>query len=303
MASDQQIYTLDHGNEQHPQPSPVTEASSPREKMLALLEALKDKQVVFMFGSPKSGKTAVLGSMVQAMQRPDVNGRFFLHGAADSYFKGGLIWWEEVRSAFKDKKFPRRTLTGGTIQIHAEFQPPDSIKPLNFVFLEMSGEDLETVEISDKGGYSFKFHIDQFLRITTLKMAFIIVTSWQDAKKDDAMISDFLNYINEKAQHLKGNRFIVLITKWDTKPGDPNESALDFIKRNMPATANKIAAAHNVVQPFSVGTVIHLPVADGGDIIQEFDYPAGQRLFARLYETFTGMPVEPKKSWLNRLFN
>jgi hypothetical protein len=280
-------------------------ASDPRKQLLELLRAAQDKHFVFMFGPPSAGKTVVLGSMLQAMQRPEVNGRLFIHGAGDGYFKYGLSLWSQIRTAFEQQRFPRRTEQGKTIQLHAQYRPSNSEPPLDIVFLEMSGEDLKTVHVTveadGEGRRDLPFHIEQFLRVPNLKLAFIIVTSWEAAEKDDALINDFLAYINEKAPHLSENRFIILVTKWDTKPGDPNEPIYDFIRARMPATANKIAAKRNIVQPFSVGTIVPFAGPDG-DIIANFDHAAGQRLFARLYETFTGVPTEPKKSWFGSLF-
>ena len=301
MTSDQPAYPIQDGSDSPVPPLVVAGAADPRKQLLDLLRAADDKHFVFMFGSPAAGKTVVLGSMLRAMQRPEVKGRLFVHGAGDGYFKHGLALWKQIQSAFEQQRFPRRTTKGETIQLHAQYRPPNNELPLDLVFLEMSGEDLMSVRVTDAGGRDLPFHIEQFLRVTKLKLAFMIVTSWKDAERDDAMINDFLSYINEKAPHLSENRFIILITKWDTKPGDPQEPIFDFISKRMPATANKISARRNLVQPFSVGTIIPYDGPDG-DIIESFDDAASQRLFARLYETFTGVPAQPKKSWFGSLF-
>lgn len=269
-----------------------------RAELVRLLEASEDKNFVFLFGSPAAGKTAVLGSIIQAMQRSEVQGRLFVHGAGDGYFKHGLALWELIRSAFEKKQFPPRTQKGRTIQLHAQYKPSSGVDALDIVFLEMAGEDLKSVMITDEGGRNLPFHIGQFLKIPQLKIAFLITTPWQDASKDDMMIDDFLSYVNETAPHLIENRIILLVTKWDTYPKAGSLSINDFVKQKMPRTYNKIAEKRNIIQPFSVGKI--LPFDGGeGDIIASFDYPASQRLFARIYETFTGVSNEEKKkpSW------
>ncbi len=273
-------------------PAPPVDA---RAELIRLLDASEGKHFVFLFGSPAAGKTAVLGSVLQAMQRPEVQGRLFVHGAGDGYFKHGLALWDQIRRAFDQKQFPTRTTAGGTIQLHAQFKPPNNEPPLDLVFLEMAGEDLKKVMITDQGGRNLPFHIGQFLKVPQLKIAFLVTTSWQDASKDDPMIDDFLSYVNETASHLIENRIILLVTKWDKNPLGATASIDDFVKQKMPRTYNKIAAKRNVIQPFSVGKIV--PFEGGeGDIIASFDYPSSQRLFARIYETFTGVSSDPKKT-------
>jgi hypothetical protein len=266
-----------------------------RAELVRLLDASEDKHFVFFFGSPAAGKTAILGSVIQAMQRPEVQGRLFVHGAGDGYFKHGLALWDQIRRAFDQKQFPTRTKVGGTIQLHAQYKPPGNGTPMDLIFLEMAGEDLKKVMITDKGGRSLPFHIGQFLRLPQLKVAFIVTTPWQDATRDDAMIDDFLSYVNETAPHLIESRIILLVTKWDTFPNAATMPIEQFVQLKMPRTSNKISAKRNIIQPFSVGKIIPFE-GDAGDIIASFDYAAGQRLFASIYETFTGITVgKPKK--------
>lgn len=253
----------------------------------------EEGNLVFLFGAPAAGKTSVLGSIIQAMQRPEAQGRLFVHGAGNSRFRRGLALWDRIRQCFDCKQFPSRTISGETIQLHAQYKPQNS-EPLDVIFLEMAGEDLKRVMITDKGDRSLPFHIDQFLRVRRLKMIFVIMSEWREAGNDDSLIDDFLAHLNETASHLIENRIVLLITKWDSNPAGGGTSIDAFVRKNMPKTYNKIAFARNIIQPFSIGKVI--PFEDeGGDIIASFDYLASQRLFARIYETFTGRASDPKK--------
>jgi hypothetical protein len=267
-------------------------APSAREAVIKLIEASYDKHFVFMFGSPASGKTAVLGSLIQAMQRPEAKGTLFVHGTTeDNYFKDGLALWNHIREAFEERRFPKRTLHGRTIQVLLQYRPPYELPTLNLVFLEMAGEDLREVRITGQGDRDLPFHVGQFLRIPKLKLVFLLVTPWSDAAKDDATVDDFLSYVNSVASHLTENRFILLITKWDTKTGATPSDIDTFLRQAMPKTYNKLAHKRNVIQPFSIGTVVQMPPEAGGDIISSFDYKASQRLFARLYERCTGLSL------------
>lgn len=276
----------------------------PRQALAKLIDASSDKHFVFLFGTPASGKTTVLGSIIQSMQRKGVEGKFFVHGSGDGYFANGLALWNSIRENFGEKRFPPRSAIGSTIQLHAEYVPlgtPPGKEGLQFIFLEMSGEDLRQVKITQNGTRSLPIHINNFLKVPDLKLSFLITTKWSDAKKDDNAIDDFLSFIQQTAPHLHANRFLLLVTQWDAKR-NKDEQIDTFVQREMPQTYSKLAAARNVIQPFSVGSVVPYD-GEGGDLIASFDYPAGQRLFARIYETFTGIdsekPPMPKKNpWI-----
>lgn len=292
------------GNGNQPEKNMQNTDNDSRKQLLDLIKASEDKHFVFLFGSPAAGKTAVLGCILQAMQRPEAPGKLFVHGAGGGYFKAGLALWNRVSDAFSAQRFPSRSTKNETIQLHAQYRVQEGVKPLNIVFLEMAGEDLKSVNITDQGGRSLPFHIGQFLRIPTLKLSFLITTPWDEADKDDALIDSFLSYVNETAPHLIENRFILLVTKWDKNQSGNGEAIDEFVRSKMPRTYNKLAAKRNVIQPFSVGTVIPFDGSDG-DIIAQFDHAASQRLFARIYETFTGIssePTKPKLTLLQRLW-
>ncbi len=286
--------------------APTGEDNDRRKILFNLLKGSEDKHFVFLYGTPASGKTAVLGSMLYAMQRPESKGKLFVHGSGDGFFKQGLVLWMRILEAFKEHRFPPRTGSGSTIQLHAEFTPHGSAKSLNLIFLEMGGEDLKQVMISPDGLRALPLHINQFFKIRALKLAFIVTTSWEDASKDDMAIDSFISYLNEHAAHLTTNRFLLLITKWDTKKSNSEESIDTFVRREMPQTYNKLSAKRNIIQPFSVGDVIAF--SDDGkshpdDIIETFDFAASQRLFGRIFETFTSIPLHPKPSFFQRIIN
>jgi len=267
--------------------------SNIREEILKLLDASEDKNFIFLYGAPAAGKTAVLGSVIQAMERPEISGSIFVQGAGNGYFKHGLQLWKQIQDAFQEKRFPGRTVVGSTIQLHVQYKPASNATPVDFVFLEMAGEDLKKVVITDQGDRKLPFHIDLFLRLQ-IKIAFLIVTSWDGAAEDDDVVNEFLSYIHETAPELIENRIILLVSKWDSKKNSSSASIDEFIRSKMPKTYGKIANKRNIIQSYSIGKVIEVP--DGkGDMIVSFDYRAGQRLFSSIYETFTGISSEQKK--------
>jgi len=266
--------------------------SNIREEILKLLDASEDKNFIFLYGAPAAGKTAVLGSVIQAMERPEISGSIFVQGAGNGYFKHGLQLWKQIQDAFQEKRFPGRTVVGSTIQLHVQYKPASNATPVDFVFLEMAGEDLKKVVITDQGDRKLPFHIDLFLRLQ-IKIAFLIVTSWDCASEDDDIVNEFLSYIHETAPGLIENRIILLVSKWDSMKNSSSASIDEFIRSKMPKTYDKIANKRNIIQSYSIGKVIELPNGKG-DMIAWFDYRAGRSLFSSIYETFTEISSEQK---------
>lgn len=260
-------------------------ASGPgaRQQILDLL-ASRDKCFVFLFGSPAAGKTVVLGSLLQAMQQPESGGRLFVHGTGGGIFKAGADLWEQIGAAFARNSFPGRTPTGRTVQLHAQFRPAGGKPPLNFVFLEMAGEDLRKVQIADADSV-VPFHVDMFLKTPGLKLAFILAVPWDKAAEDDELVEDFLTHLKQAAPHLGASHVVLLLTKWDSRRREQHETVDEFVRRTMPRAYNKVRGEGNVIQSFSVGDIVPFEGGDG-DVIANFDHFTSQRLFARLCEAF-----------------
>ena len=164
----------------------------------------------------------------------------------------------------------------------------------------MGGEDLRKVAATNSGVRDLPIHIDQFLRIPDLRMLFLLTASWKEAKNSDRVISEFLDYLNEKNPELLEKRVVLLITKWDSYPAAVKTSVEDFVRKQMPATFGKLRNPKNLIGSYSVGKVIPMG-ADGkespDDIIHPFDYAQGQKLFNRICETFTGKTFIKKPSF------
>lgn len=274
-------------------PVTINEEERRRQAVLDLIDSSHDKHFVFFFGLPASGKTAVLGSMLNAMQQPGAKGRLFIHGVGDNFFQQGLALWKNISEAFSNRRFPPRTNVDSIIQLLAAYEPSSTEDSLNIVFLEMSGEKLQKVMISPDGGRALPFDINIFLNIPKVKIVFIITAAWNEARKSDPIINDFLTNLHEKHNNLFKSRFLLLITKWDSRKNQ-EEDVVSFVQDNMKLTWAKLNDRKNIFQPFSIGKVIS--ITDDGkpgqnDIIEPFDIDAGQRLFYRIYETFTGTPT------------
>ena len=70
--------------------APKTAATDARGMLLELIEGASEKNFVFFFGTPRAGKTAVLGSMLSSMQQDNPYGTVQVMGGNDGYFRHGV---------------------------------------------------------------------------------------------------------------------------------------------------------------------------------------------------------------------
>ena len=284
---------------------PTAPPADMRELLMRLIDSSEGKYFVFFFGTPRAGKTVILGSMLQAMEAENAFGTVHVLGRG-GYFEDGVALWAKIREFFDKRRFPPRTDGGATIQLHARFQPRDtSADPLEIIFLEMGGEDLRQVASTSGGVRALPMHIDQFLRVPDLRMVFLLTASWAEAKQSDRAMSEFIDYLVDKDPALaEKNRVILLVTKWDTYPDKATVSVESFVKKHMPVTYGKLRDPKNLIGSYSIGTIIGFGKngeEHPDDIIKSFDYEQGQKLFNRIRETFTGDTFVEKPSIWKRI--
>jgi hypothetical protein len=272
------------------------EAEDTFKQVATFLEQIRGRNVVFMFGHPRTGKTTVLGTIIESMSQPSM-GQFWIHGANGGVFAPGFELATRVQEQLKRKEFPSQS-EHSVFQVLTRFQP-FSGPELELLFLETSGENLINVAFRSEGKAGVAT-LQDFLTIKNLQLSFILLTSWQRAKEDDQLLNRFLSLLNDKRSDLAG-RVILLVTQWDSFP-NPEADFSAWARDSLPLTYNKIQLAGNTIFPFSVGEVDTLR---GISHISALDTHAGQDLYAKIYEIYTGVSsVRPKnaKSWWRKLF-
>lgn len=267
----------------------VDEDKRRRQVLMDFLDTAKDKNFVFFYGAAGSGKSTVLGSMLYSMKQSEEKWKLYVRGTGDYFFQQGLMLFKHILDAFGNGHFLSRTKGGSTTQLLVSYHPDSINDALDMIFLEMSGEDLWDIRISPYGYHVLPFHIDIILNIPNIKIIFVLTSSWREARNDDSEMSKFINMLYEKNSSLIKNRLFFLITKWDEKKKENDEDIFYFVKREMPLTFSRLNFEKTSIQPFSAGNVITVS-PDGTphpeDIIIP-DIAAGQRLFEKIYETFT----------------
>jgi hypothetical protein len=114
-------------------------------------------------------------------------------------------------------------------------------------------------------------------------MVFILVTSHNDATRDDSLMVTFLDYIINKDRRFQNSRILLLISQWDTFKGEIDLE--DFIEKRMPLTYARLRNATNAFRGFSLGRI---QIVDELPFIQEYDSEPAEKVFLWLYKTLTG---------------
>ena len=120
-------------------------------------------------------------------------------------------------------------------------------------------------------------------------MTFILVTPKDEARNDDYLMVNFLDYLYEKSPDFRKSRVLLLISKWDGHIGKSN--LREFLLSEMPNTYRKISRDSNAVRAFSLGRLSPDHV-DGLPYIQKYAPEPAQKVFEWLYESLTGKRME-----------
>jgi len=245
----------------------------------------KDTNFVFLFGKAAVGKTAIIASIFHFLNTECQLGYLEqISSLNNNVNENGRNLGEIIKQNISIGRFPDRTGIGNlfgidTCFISSRIRP--NLNPLRLTFLDMPGEDLHQVSIGQQG--KFPKNIDVFFKAGKLSMTFILVTSYDEAQKDDLLMVNFLDYIYKKSPRFRESRVLLLISKWDKYSKRMNDS--DFIQNQMPQTFRKLSRETNSYGTFSLGMVIE--EVDELPFIQEYNGRSAERVFSWIYQTLT----------------
>ena len=256
----------------------------------------RNSNFVFFFGSPQSGKSVILASILNYMSsqagvlRPIV-------GTPNSQEVQALLFdfYENIRQGL----LPERTTVGRVLEIDLVFEPNNRSKkvgPINLTFLEASGEDLRDIR---RGG-NFKSHISKYLS-SSVPLTFIIVTSYDTADQDDTMINEFLDELERRGKNLQPINLILVISKWDLSGRMDVESPeeLDrFIQDKLRRTSQRIDANELSKTFYTIGNI---ESKDGKQRITLLNLDTAGVLSNWIYESISGYPLDYEGTFWERI--
>ena len=244
----------------------------------------KDSNFVFFFGAASSGKSVILATMLYYLRsqagviRPKIGtpntaeAEILLYDFFENISKGIL---------------PDSTVKDKVTRLDLVFEPNNKskkINPINLTFLETSGENHNEI----KRGGSYHSSIETYLT-ANLPLTFIIVTSYENAHKDDILISTFLNKLERYGKRLKSVNIILVISKWD-KSGSTNiEDTIElenFISERLPMASSAMDTYSLAKTFYTIGEL-----NEETNRVTLLNLDRAQKLSEWLYDSIVGYPL------------
>ena len=256
-----------------------------------------DSNFVFFFGKAQVGKSVILAAMLYYMNAKA--GSIKPKASTPNSQEAERLLYDFLNE-LKRGQLPSRTTKDLVTRIDMVFEPNNTskkVRPVSLTFLEMSGENHSEVQ---RGG-SYHRSIEEYLR-TDIPLSFIMVTDYDNAAEDDALMFSFLNELQKKGRNLKYINAILVVSKWD-KSGHRevfSEDQLDdFISEHMPMTANTINNHALSKTYFTIGELGS--GADGDERLNELDLATAGALTEWLYKSITGVDLNYAGTFWERL--
>lgn len=256
----------------------------------------KDSNFVLFFGSASSGKSVILSSMLYYLNshlgvlRPN---------PSTPNSKEAMILMSDFFDNIRKGILPNRTTKDQVTRLDFIFQPNNKSKkvpPINLTFLETAGDNNYEIR---RGG---KFHssIDTYLN-ARIPLTIIIVTSRENAHKEDTFIYEFFNELQKKEKNLQSVNIILIVSKWDKsgKLDVAHPSELDdFITDNLPMT-NKAIDTYEFSRSFY--TIGELASINGEERIKVLSLSTAEVLAKWLYNSIVGYELDYEGTFWERI--
>lgn len=245
----------------------------------------KDSNFVFFFGTASSGKSVILATMLYYLRskagviRPKIGtpntaeAEILLYDFFENISKGIL---------------PDSTVKDKVTRLDLVFEPNNKskkINPINLTFLETSGENHNEI----KRGGNYHSSIENYLT-ANLPLTFIIVTSYENAHKDDILINTFLNKLERYEKRLKSVNIILVISKWD-KSGSTNiedtTELENFISERLPMASTAMDTYGLTKTFYTIGEL-----NEETNRVTLLNLDRAQKLSEWLYESIVGYPLD-----------
>ena len=272
----------------------------------------KDRHYIFTFGEFGSGKTTVNGMIAMLLHRmynvisdPLGNSR-------------GLDVMNQIQNSLLNGNFPDASRQLGTEGIWEPDEYKTSVmlpngKHLNLSFVEMSGEDLHRIEITEENKKrGLHKSINAYFLCPNASITYILVADYNRVvredketkiKHSDILFSTFLSYLY-RMETIRGKRVdiarvILVISKFDQNKNNPKIE--DIVRKYLPKTYRFLKENPSIHQAkifdFSVGEIDI--DEEGKEYIATLNLKeSAKKLTEYLLQIFI---PPPKESWLTRL--
>lgn len=259
----------------------------------------KDTNYIFLFGRPATGKSYITASMIYYMK----NSKLGDLNLSPTTSRESQLLFDDLYDNFGTGKIIDRTNATVTTpyELDLVFTPKDSrLPPMKITFLEMSGENLQKVQIlrNDPNSGKLSDDIDIYFLCHNIKLIFFLVADHEHAAEDSKAIDKFLQYVFHKDIKFNNANYLLAITKWDTYNGR-HKKIEGFTTETMPNIHNRLIneSVGNAITHYSIGKILTRNV-NGVDtqLIQEINTERADSVTKWLYKTITKKSLVPEPS-------
>lgn len=275
-----------------------------------LNEDAEDKNYVFVFGIPGSGKSFIIASLLKYMEQCDLGqSRLDVDQSTETEKK---LYNRMIMSFSNPKDY--RIESNATLdfnRFNIIFTPKGNKPEKTITFLDVSGEACQAIYQGDSSKYTGE--LPDFLRVvleSDINSTFLLVGELEDEDKkgnqppQDRILKAFYDKILD-IQDKEGKQYhkILLISKWDNiaKNRRDEVSVVDYAKKHLPVTMNNFLAENHKGKV--VNAITHYSVGEfKGDRLIKFNEERPAVLFNSLYECFTGQPLKNPEPFYKKAF-
>lgn len=277
---------------------------------------------IFSFGYPGSGKTTFQWFLMDyLMNVGDFQTKVMVHDTSDGSEWEGRRIINDWKKLWIERRFPASTKSGeeDIREVRCRVTPrTGQTRPLDFSFLEISGELLRMVMPQEHNRPNLVPTLAAYLSNT--KMKFILVLMLHpDVEDNDTLFASFITYLDKNFPNLRERMSLaVVISKPDEslerlrRYGSVNqrvnydefdeEAVEDYVNRFCPETyqiwQNWPDSSKTLLSPLYLGK---LKVIEGEQRIVDPDHKHIESIFDWIYEQFNG--VRLGKLWWQKLID
>jgi hypothetical protein len=278
-----------------------------------VIKYLEEKQTnfVFLFGKTGIGKSAIVASILHYLS---TNTNYYVEVLRNEDNTEGTSYLLGLRDDFRNQRFPARNPKDKApfnldINFFKKNNNGERDSGIPITFLEMTGEKLSVVQVPKPGmspqeklGATGKLHqdVDVYFKADNLSMLFIMVTTPIDARNDDILMTEFIDYISRKDSKYRDAYVFLAIAQFDRyKDKTDGLSVQKFVEKNMPNSNSRFYNKRNLYGYYTIGSVVEINENEKNKEIhiKKLDSKSPERLFSWIYETITKKELSPLSFW------
>lgn len=267
-----------------------------------------DTTYFFVFGLSSAGKSVMLSGLIYYLKAIRSGQLKSISDLNVINQKRGDFVMSQMRTRVRDGQWVEKS----KMIEQAEFVFPSEINleyiPLRsenkytmpFCLLEMAGEDLAQIKLSDGGnkGGQLDERINAYLLNPNCDIAFVCVVDPDDPGESQEVIEQFIDYTEKIGRH--ESPVLLAISKWDKVRNDFNNDVDKYFSEVIPSL-DKLTLSEEreyTKMGFSIGKVFE-------DDSYKFFPKDSEKLFKWMYEITTGVPYDQEinESLIGKMFS